>query len=146
MNISSRDIKKRDFKKGLRGYDANEVDAFLDTVSVHYEKLIVENKTLLDKVKVLSSDIEIYKENESNLQKAIVKTQEIADEMIQNAKKKSEMIIKEAELNARSMRQDIGEDIIRKKQELEDIKLRNDKLVEDVRMFLLDKLNDFEDF
>lgn len=146
MNLSSKDIKKNDFKKTFRGYDVNEVDAFLDTVSSHYEKQLIENKNLLEKIKSLSADIEIYKENEINLQKAIIKSQEIAEENIKNAKKRAEMIVKEAELNSRKMRQDIDEDIIRKKQELEDIKLRNDKLIEDVKNFLNDKLIEFENF
>ena len=146
MNITSKDIKKRDFKKGLRGYDSNEVDAFLDTVSSHYEKLIVENKNQTDKIKSLQSDIEIYKENETNLQKAIIKSQDLGEEIVINAKKKAEMIIKEAELNSRKMKQDIDDDILSKKQELESIKQRNDKVIEDVRNFLNDKLNEFEDF
>jgi cell division initiation protein len=146
MNITSKDIKKRDFKKGLRGYDANEVDAFLDTVSSHYEKLIIENKNQADKIKSILSDIEIYKENETNLQKAIIKSQDLGEEIVINAKKKAEMIIKEAELNSRKMKQDIEDDILSKKQELESIKQRNDKVIEDVRNFLNDKLNEFEDF
>jgi cell division initiation protein len=146
MNISSKDIKKRDFKKGLRGYDANEVDAFLDTVSSHYEKLISENKNLNDKIKSLLSDIEIYKDNESNLQKAIIKSQDLGEEIVLNAKKKAEIIIKESELNSRKFKQDIEDDILSKKQELEDIKNRNDKIMEDVRNFLSDKLNELEEF
>lgn len=146
MNISSKDIKKRDFKKGLRGYDPNEVDAFLETVSSHYEKLVVENKNLNDKIKSLLSDIEIYKENESNLQKAIIKSQNLGEEIIQNAKKKAEIIIKEAELNSRKIKQDVEDDILSKKQELENIKQRNDKLLDDVKNFLNDKLNELEEF
>ncbi len=146
MNITSKDIKKRDFKKGLRGYDANEVDAFLDTVSSHYEKLLVENRTLSDKIKSLMSDVEIYKENEANLQKAIIKSQDIAEEIINNSKNKADIIIKEAELDARKVRQDFENEIMNKKQELDEVKLRNDKIIEDLKLFLNDKLAEIEDF
>ncbi len=146
MNITSKDIKKRDFKKGIRGYDISEVDAFLDTVSSHYEKLLIENRTLSDKIKSLMSDIEIYKENEANLQKAIIKSQDIAEEIINNSKQKADIIIKEAELNARKVRQDFENEILNKKQELEEIKLRNDKIIEDLKVFLNDKLAEIEDF
>lgn len=87
MSINSRDIKKSDFKRSLRGYDSNEVDAFLETLSNHYEKLLNENRNLTDQVKSLISDVEVYKENEQTLQKAIVKAQDLADEIIENAKK-----------------------------------------------------------
>jgi len=146
MNLTPKEIKKRDFKKSLRGYDVDEVDAFLDTVSSHFEKMLVENKTLLDRIKSLLADIDIYKENESNLQKAIIKSQDIAEEVIQNAKKRAEIIIKESELDARKVRQDIDDEILNKKQELEEIKLRNDKIIEDLRMYLNDKTVELDEF
>ncbi|MBN1634053.1 MAG: DivIVA domain-containing protein [Ignavibacteria bacterium] len=146
MNLIPKDIKKRDFKKSLRGYDVDEVDAFLETVSSQYEKLLVDSKNLTEKVKSLLADVEIYKENESNLQKAIIQAQGIAEEVIQNAKKRSEIIIKEAELDARKVRQDIEDEILSKKQELEEIKLRNDKIIEDLRVYLNDKINELDEF
>lgn len=146
MNLTPKEIKKRDFKKSLRGYDVDEVDAFLDTVSSHFEKMLVENKTLLDRIKSLLADIDIYKENESNLQRAIIKSQDIAEEVIQNAKKRAEIIIKESELDARKVRQDIDDEILNKKQELEEIKLRNDKIIEDLRMYLNDKTVELDEF
>lgn len=146
MNITPKEIKKRDFKKSLRGYDSEEVDAFLNAVSGQYEKLLIENKTLSDRIKSLLADIDIYKENESNLQKAIIKSQDIAEEVIQNAKKRAEIIIKEAELDARKVRQDIEDEILNKKQELEEIKIRNDSIIEDLRIYLNDKITELDEF
>lgn len=146
MNITSKDIRKRDFKKTFRGYDANEVDAFLDTISSNFEKLVIENKNFQDRIKALESDVEVYRENEQTLQKAIVKSQDLADEIIGNAKKKAELINKEAELNVKTYKQALEEEIIHKKNELEEIKNRNERLVEEVRTFIEEKLADFEDF
>jgi len=144
--ISPKDIKKNDFKKNFRGYDPNEVDAFLETVSLRYERLFEENSMLTEKVKSLTSDVDVYKENESTLQKAIVKTQDMSEEIIANAKKRAENIIKEAELNSQKVMQEVDKDIMTKKQELEEMKLRNDKLVEDVKLFFLEKLNEMDEF
>ena len=144
--ISPKDIKKNDFKKNFRGYDPNEVDAFLETVSLRYERLFEENSILSEKVKSLTSDVDVYKENESTLQKAIVKTQDMSEEIIANAKKRAENIIKEAELNSQKVMQEVDKDIMTKKQELEEMKLRNDKLVEDVKLFFLEKLNEMDEF
>lgn len=144
--ILPKDIKKTDFKKTLRGYDANEVDAFLETVSLRYERLYDENNSLTEKVKVLTSDIDLYKENETTLQKAIVKAQDLAEEIIGNAKKRAENIVKESELNAQKILQNTEKEIMGKKQELEELKLRNEKLVEDVKLFFLEKLNEMDEF
>ena len=144
MNITTKDIKKRDFKKSIRGYDMNEVDAFLDMVSSHYEKLLIENKTLSEKIKTLLGDIEVYKENESNLQRAIIKSQDIAEEVIQNAKKRAENIVREAELDTRKTKQDFENEILTKKQDLEEIKMRNDKIIEDIKSIIID-IKEIED-
>lgn len=144
--ISPKDIKKTDFKKIFRGYDPIEVDAFLETVSIRYERIFEENHNLHDKVKVLTADIDVYKENETTLQKAIVKAQDLAEEILGNAKKRAENIVKEAELNAQKILQDNDRDIMSKKQELEELKLRNDKLVEDVKLFFMEKLNEMDEF
>ncbi len=147
MNIiSSKDIKKTDFKKIFRGYDPNEVDAFLETVSLRYERLLEENMNVTEKIKALASDIEIYKENETTLQRAIVKAQDLAEEILGNAKKRAENIIREAELNAQKVEQETDKDIMTRKQELEELKLRNDKLVEDVKLFFMEKLNEMDEF
>ncbi|MDD5362697.1 MAG: DivIVA domain-containing protein [Ignavibacteria bacterium] len=146
MIISSKDIKKHDFKKSLRGYDTDEVDAFLETVSGHYERLMVDNKNQADRIKSLLQDIEIYKENESNLQKAIVRSQELGEEIVSAAKKRSELIIQEAELNSRKSKQDIEDEILSKRQELEEIKQRNEKTYDDLKNFLNDKLNELDEF
>ena len=42
--------------------------------------------------------------------------------------------------------QEVEKDIMTKKQELEEMKLRNDKLVEDVKLFFLEKLNEMDEF
>lgn len=146
MNLTSKDIKKNDFRKSLRGFDVNEVEAFLETVSNHYERLLVENKNLMEKVKSLTNDINIYKENELTLQKAIVKSQDLAEEIVNNAKRKADLIVREAELNSKKLGQDVSEDIINKRNDLEDIKVKNERLMEETKNFLVDKLAEFEDF
>jgi len=144
--ISPKDIKKTDFKKIFRGYDPAEVDAFLETVSLRYERLHEDNTSLNERVKALTSDVEVYKENENTLQRAIVKAQDLAEEVISSAKKRAENIVREAELNSQKVMYDVDRDILTRKQELEEIKFRNDKLVEDVKLFFLEKLNEMDEF
>jgi len=146
MILSSKDIKKRDFKKSLRGFDTDEVDAFLETVSNHYEKLLVENRNQAERIKSLLQDIDIYKENEVNLQRAIIKSQDLGEEIVANAKKKSDNIIREAELDARMVKQELEDEILSKRQELEEIKQKNEKTFDDVRNFLHDKIAELDEF
>lgn len=146
MNIEPNEIKKKNFKRSLRGYDTAEVDAFLETISIHYEKLLSENKTQATRIKSLLSDIEVYKENEANLQRALIRAQEVADELLENAKTRAQLIIKESELTAQKLKQDIEEELFQKKQELEDLKAQNDRLLDEIRHYLSEKLNELEEF
>lgn len=145
-NISAKEIKKTDFKKSFRGYDPYEVDAFLEALSLRFERLLEENTELQSRITTLTTDVEVYKENEATLQRAIVKMQDLAEEMIQSAKKRAENIIREAELNAQKIAQDTDKEIISRKNELEELRLRNDKLVEDVKLFFMEKLNEMDEF
>lgn len=146
MVLSASDIKKQDFKKSLRGYDANEVDAFLETVSMHYGNLLSENASLQDRIKNLESDINVYKENEVTLQKAIVRSQDLGDQIVENAKKQASMIVREAELDSQKMKNGIDQQIISEKHQLEELKSKNDKMIEELHTFFVEKLQELEDF
>ena len=56
------DIQNQDFAVKLRGYDADEVDDFLDMLGGDYEKLFKENLEQKDRIKELKGEIEHYKE------------------------------------------------------------------------------------
>jgi vacuolar-type H+-ATPase subunit H len=91
-------------------------------------------------------DIDIYKENELNLQRAIIKSQDLGEEIVSNAKKKSDNIIREAELDARTVKQELEDEILSKRQELEEIKQKNEKTFDDLRNFLQDKITELDEF
>lgn len=61
-------------------------------------------------------------------------------------KKKGDLIRKEAEIEAKEYRQVLETELLERKQELEDLKSRNDRLIEDVKIFIADKLNEFDEF
>ena len=50
MGLTPLDIHNKEFTRGFRGYDEDEVNEFLDQVIKDYEKVIREKKELEDKV------------------------------------------------------------------------------------------------
>ena len=46
VNLTPKDIVNKNFSRGLRGYDSNEVDEFLDQVIQDYEAYAKENQRL----------------------------------------------------------------------------------------------------
>jgi DivIVA domain len=59
--ITPLDIENKEFKKGLRGYNENEVDSYLDEIKKEYENLYRENIELKDKLNALTEQIKRYK-------------------------------------------------------------------------------------
>src|SRR3970282_1001443 len=103
MRLSPIDIKKQEFKKSFKGFDVGEVEAYLDTVGNEVESLYREIESLREQLQkaenekeALSSEVQVYRENEKTFQKAIVKSQDMAEEGLENAKKRAELIIKES--------------------------------------------------
>lgn len=153
MKISAIDIKKQEFKKTMRGYDVSEVEAYLDTIANEFESLVKESEQLKEQIsrievekKVLTGEVDVYKENEKTFQKAIVKSQDMAEDVLENAKKRAELIIKEAEIIASKTRIAAKEDFVNLKQELEDLRTKNENIIDDVRNFLIEKLNMIEEY
>lgn len=92
------DIKTQSFKKGLFGYKAADVDAFIDAVYKAYDELFRENKNLSDSLDKLNTSLQENRlkmfEMENELQKAENVSSYGDDEA---AKKKADEIIKNAE-------------------------------------------------
>lgn len=153
MKISALDIKKQEFKKSFKGYDVGEVEAYLDTVANELENLFRENESLKEKVNMLeaeknnlNNEIQIYRDNEKTFQKAIVKSQDMSEEVLENAKKRAELITKEAEIMSNKIRLQAKEEIMNLREELEDLRIKNENILEDIKNYLVEKLNSIEEY
>ncbi|AHV98364.1 DivIVA domain-containing protein [Paenibacillus sp. 7124] len=100
MPLTPLDIHNKEFARRLRGYDEDEVNEFLDQVIKDYESVIRENKELSNQLLTLQERLDHFTNIEDTLSKTIIVAQEAADEVKNNAKKESQLIIKEAEKNA----------------------------------------------
>ncbi|GGH74604.1 cell division initiation protein [Pullulanibacillus pueri] len=100
MPLTPLDIHNKEFSRGFRGYDEDEVNDFLDQVIKDYEVLIREKKGLEEKVRKLEERIGHFSNIEETLNKSILIAQETAEDVKQNASKEAKLIVKEAEKNA----------------------------------------------
>ena len=100
MPLTPLDIHNKEFSKGFRGYNEDEVNEFLDQVIKDYELIIREKKQLEEKVAELTEKLGYFTNIEETLNKSILIAQETAEEVKRNAQKEAKLIIKEAEKNA----------------------------------------------
>ena len=50
MPIRPIDVRRKEFKSSFRGYDANQVDDFLDAVADEFERNYTENQRMREEV------------------------------------------------------------------------------------------------
>ncbi|MBS4193913.1 DivIVA domain-containing protein [Lederbergia citri] len=100
MSLTPVDIHNKEFSRGFRGYDEDEVNEFLDQIIKEFELLIREKKELEDKLASMNERLGHFNTIEDTLHKSIVVAQEAAEEVKGNAQKEAKLIIREAEKNA----------------------------------------------
>lgn len=101
--ITPLDIQNKEFKKSFRGYKESEVDQFLDDIIDDYENLYKENLELKDKILVLSEQIKQYNNLEETLKDTLIVAQSTADEVTSSARYKAQLIVEDAEMDAKKL-------------------------------------------
>lgn len=117
------DIQRQDFEVKLRGYNADEVDDFLDLVGKDYEKLYKENAELREQVKQLNKSVEQYKAMESTLQQSILLAQTAAEDIKKSAAERADVIMNEAQNKSESLSRQLDQDLQDKRKELSKLQM-----------------------
>ena len=139
--ITPLDIENKRFsKKMMNGYNVDEVDDFLDEVTIAYEKLYKENATLKSSTEELSSNMGQYKNLESTLQNTLIMAQKTADEIQAIAKQQAEQIVRDAEFAAKATVEGLNAQITGKEREFADIKKQFDVYKAKMESLLISQL------
>jgi cell division initiation protein len=100
MNITPLDITQKQFKKAFRGYEREEVEAFLSLVAVEFEALVKEANSLRETNQRHVEEIAEYRSRERALQETLVTAQKASQEIRDAARKEAEITLSDAELQA----------------------------------------------
>jgi cell division initiation protein len=104
MKITPLEIRQKRFeKKFMGGYEQDDVEAFLVSLSQEWERLLDENKTLKLKIESNEHDLKKMREVESSLFKTLKTAEDTGDTMVKQATTQSELILREASLKAQEM-------------------------------------------
>ena len=125
--ITPLDIENKKFgKQMMNGYSVEEVDDFLDDLTVDYGKNYKEISELKAKVEELNASLTHYKTIEATLQNTLLMAQETSEEVKNVAKQKAEQIINDAKASSEKRVNELNQEIIQKQKALEDIKKQFD--------------------
>ena len=144
--ITPLDIENKKFAKQMvNGYSVDEVDDFLDDLTIEYEKLFKENAEYKSKIEKLEQDMEHYKTIETTLQSTLVMAQSTAEEVKEVANKQAEQIINEAKVNAQKEVDSRENEISLKKRELDDVQKQFDIYKAKMESLLISQLELLKD-
>ncbi len=122
MRISPLDIQQKNFPMRFRGFDPDEVYAFLELIREEMEELNRENASLKETVGRLENQLKDYKDMEVALRETLMTAQQMVDEYKNNARKEAELIIREAEIKGEEMLRDAQERVVKIHEDIVDLK------------------------
>jgi len=100
MRMTPLDVQSHRFAHRVRGYDAEEVDAFLRMVSEDYEGLVRETESQSDRIRRLEARLEELSAQEQLLKETLLSAKAMTEEMRVSAEREATMRLAEVEIRA----------------------------------------------
>jgi cell division initiation protein len=133
MRISALDIRQQQFSKRVRGFDRQEVEAFLEDVAEDYESVVKENALLKEQLAALEERSRNITEHERTLQDTLITTHRLTEEMKQAAKREAEIIVRDAEMRSEKVTEEMRAEEARLRQDIGALKRLRHQFIEEVR-------------
>ena len=122
MRITPLDIQQKQFPMKFRGFDVEEVYAFLEVIREEMEELLRENANLKENVQRTDVQVREFKDMETTLRETLMTAQQMVEDYKMNARKEAELLIKEAEFRAENMIKESHEKVIKIHEDITDMK------------------------
>jgi cell division initiation protein len=138
IDITPLDVRKKrgDFRKSMRGYEVQEVDAFLELVADRMEELVKEVLTLRERSMMLQAQVDAQGGREKAVQDALVTAQSLRDQINEQARREAEMSRREAEVEARRMLADAERSVEERLGALGELERKRERFLKAMRRLL----------
>lgn len=103
MKVTPIEIRQKDFQKAFRGYEKEEVDAYLQSLSQEWEKMQDENRELKKRSESAEKEINRLREVENSLFKALKTAEEAGVHVVDQANRTAEIHVREAQLKVEAL-------------------------------------------
>lgn len=141
MKITPLEIRQKSFEKVFRGYDKDEVSAFLNTLSHEWEKTIDEYKEAKIKLEASEKEVEKLRQVENSLFKTLKTAEDTGANLIEQAQKSAELKMKESNMKAEKIVQDAQN---KSKKIIEEAEKARNQIVGEMLDGLKDLRNDYK--
>lgn len=112
MPLTPEDIRTKEFRNSIRGYNEHEVDAFLDEVEGELTRLLRDNSELRERVTAAAAASQLAQatpapapmgETEEMLRRTLLLAQRTADETVAQAKSDADRIVADAQAHTQQL-------------------------------------------
>ena len=98
MHLTPLDIQKQTFSRSLKGYNPDDVRAYLHLIAEEIERLLRDVDRLGRENAMLREDLQEHSQREQILKDTLLSAQKVSEEVRATARKEAELIVKDAEL------------------------------------------------
>lgn len=124
----------------MRGYDRDEVDAFMDKVAEDFESLLTEVDRLSKETLQLRTQLHDYQEIERTLKHALKSAEASVQQTVENARRQAEITLREADVQADKTLHDAKTKLAELKNELLLVRAQKDSFARRLRHLLESQL------
>ena len=103
------DIQEKEFSKAVRGYKEDEVNEFLDEITIDLERLLDELRQTKEENSRLVEELERHRNSEGTVLETLEAAKGLMSDISASAEKRAEILLKNAELDAQLMQKEAKE-------------------------------------
>ena len=144
MRITPLEIRQKGFEKHFRGYDRDEVNGFLLTLSQEWERILDENKELRIKLDATEKEVTKLREVESSLYKTLKTAEDTGANVIEQARTAADLHLRESQIKSDGI---VNEAKIKAKNTIEEAEARAKEVLTEMEerlKLMIDKYKQLE--
>ncbi len=115
--ISPLEIQEKEFSRSLKGFKEDEVNEFLDRITLDLERILEENRQLRAEKEQLTEELKKYKSSESAVLDTLETAKALMGDISASAEKRAQILLKNAEMEAQNMQREAKKAIERMNEE-----------------------------
>mgnify|MGYP002624822725 CR=1 FL=1 len=142
--ITPSDIQDKVFDKAMRGYNADQVDQFLDELTEDLQAILAENAQLQEQLEAAKTKLNEYKAQDGAVLKTLESAKALMNDISASAEKRADIITKNAELDADRMLRAARENVERLKEEEQNLAFRVNSIKNRFKNILQAELDRFD--
>lgn len=124
MKVTPLDLRQMQFGSSMRGFDKQEVRAFLADAADDYEQALREIDRMRQELVRAEGALAEHRDRETNLRNTLLTAQRLADQIRENAEQEARMLVREAEGRADLLLEKAQARLQEVEREITELKLR----------------------